>query len=742
MNSHLNYVRDDGVKSKLFYAARDTDDFWLFFKHAKTFLDSHNFSELVREFINPGDVEIPESYINLAKLNPRGLVTLNLDRISPQLMARVHPSGYTPRIVGTEIARKWHVLGEENPWLVQIHGNIDDEDSWVLDTDDRTRIRSNAGYDLFLNHLFNNFTVLFVGVNLSDITFSEPLLRLRQNDFKPSRLFWFTNRSPADSSFQWASAHSVHVVRYAASTAHEHAEAISVLVDRINNYQSFDKPKPAPDRSSVHSFNVDLKNTDPDSIALLEPEAVRKTLSTLLSQRISDSDDKDLYDVFMRFVDEYDYAIKTRAFYKSKDSRYSNFFDYKVIFPALGKGNFGEVFQAYGPDDEVLAIKIMHPNIVSAEEMLGGFRRGSASMKILRDRKVEGVSRIIESFEMPPTIVMEYVSGNSLEDLFGILKSFSWRQKLRLLFDIGNIVDACHKLPDFVLHRDIKPSNVMLEGLDYDTYEYDRLVVLDFDMSWHKGSKEKDVVFESRDDFGYLAPEQTDSSLSSLARSTKVDSYGLGMTGFAVLSESHPIPNMPLSDRWEERVRQSCVHGFDEPWTCLPARLTRLILEATKYEQSERLDFSSMTNRLRGIWRFIDQVDFLFEYEIVAEEILSRISEGASYQWNDTRGGGTIEFPNGVRFEIQVDVNKSEYRVKLIYNATGHHQFSKIKDRIGLCREFFSVFLRSDRNRLENSSMAAGLLTVTGAIPFVKTVEELDVAVAALSEGLDYLRRI
>ena len=241
-----------------------------------------------------------------------------------------------------------------------------------------------------------------------------------------------------------------------------------------------------------------------------------------------------LYDSFQKFCNDYRYPL-SRAFYKDSSNDFCTWFDLRLIFPSLGRGNFGEVFAAITPNGEIVAVKLLHQNILDDNNMLGGFRRGVRSLKILSDSGINGVVKIINSFELPPTIVMEHISGTTLEDVITSKTINDWRIKLIIVRKIAEIVHAGHALLQTVMHRDIKPSNIIVNDFEYYDVSDVEVTVLDFDMSWHKGSNEKDVAFESRDDFGYLAPEQTTLVKNVSAVSTRVDSYGLGMTAFLFL---------------------------------------------------------------------------------------------------------------------------------------------------------------------------------------------------------------
>lgn len=168
----------------------------------------------------------------------------------------------------------------------------------------------------------------------------------------------------------------------------------------------------------------------------------------------------------------------------------------------------------------------MHELILSDQNMLGGFRRGVRSMRILTDAGVRGIVPIIDAYELPPTIVMEHIEGITLDDAIKARPDLPWSIKLSIATKIAQIVLSGHSLPKTVMHRDFEPSNIMIRNFEYTGMFTPDVAVLDFDMSWHKGSSEKDVVFETRDDFGYLAPEQTTTMHGVSAVSTRVDPTG------------------------------------------------------------------------------------------------------------------------------------------------------------------------------------------------------------------------
>lgn len=723
--------------------AAETKDYWLFFKLAKNLLTASTFDQLIKEKLDPAQISIPESYRELFTLNPKGVVTLNLDRLSGRALSEAHPGTHFIPVYGTELTKKWGLVSDERPYLVYLHGHITDSTTWIMDTDELREMTSTQAHQLFLSNLYLNNTVLFAGVSANDIALSGQLLSLNRAGFHPPRLFWLTSRNDSTTE-KWASDHRVQLIHYKADQDAHHLENISAISHDIRGFRSIDQSKPEPVVRNTRLFSdIDETARTPREVGEMEPEFVRKYLSNRLRKQLTNTPEDVLYDKFLQFCHEYNYAIQTKSFYRHDTTEDRTFFDYDLIFPPLGTGNFGTVYQAKSKDGSFAAVKIMHSNIMYTREMLGGFRRGSSSMRILNKHNVDGVVSLIESFEMPPTIVMEHIPGNSLEELFQGIGDIPWATKVLIMCDVARIVDDCHKLPEMVLHRDLKPSNIMLCGLDWTDFSYERVVVLDFDMSWHKGSSEKDVVFESRDDFGYLAPEQTDPAQSVTARSTKVDSYGLGMTLFALLKGKHPIPNMPLSENFDETVVQATRQGYSGRWKALPRRLARIVSDSTRVDQDARLEFGHAKNRLKLVGDVLKITQTArAPAEIFAEEVLFRVASSRPYQWDDVFDVGTVHFGDGTIFGVELDADGKSIYLHVEYQDRGNREYNYRKQLLGQTKDHFEEWFRQGDNRIVDSSIDGGYLRIKGKMLVEFDLKTVDIVTEAVEKGLRFLHQI
>jgi serine/threonine-protein kinase len=128
---------------------------------------------------------------------------------------------------------------------------------------------------------------------------------------------------------------------------------------------------------------------------------------------------------------------------------------YKIM-STLGSGGFGTVYLAEDTwIDKKVALKVPHKQNLDFSEMLKEPRL-LASMShpnivtVLTAEKQDGVF----------FIVMEYVAGETLENVIGREGALEMTRALDFTCQICNAVDHAHR--QNVLHRDLRPANIMI----------------------------------------------------------------------------------------------------------------------------------------------------------------------------------------------------------------------------------------------------------------------------------------
>jgi len=249
---------------------------------------------------------------------------------------------------------------------------------------------------------------------------------------------------------------------------------------------------------------------------------------------------------------------------------------------------------------------------------------------------------------------MDFIEGVNLEEAVLSKQLDRWHDSLRIANEIARIVRAGHLLPERVLHRDIRPPNILLQNFWTDR-DRSTVVVVDFDLSWHKGAMERSVAVQAGNALGYLAPEQLRDLSRVSTRSTAVDSFGLGMTLYFMLIGEHPFANQTLQAGWFEQLRTRLNEPPRPAWRSLPNRIARLIERATRYKQSERIDMGEIQDELRQMERALLDPSAIELSELWAEEVLCRAMPDPTYSWDLEKLQGELELISGARIVARGD---------------------------------------------------------------------------------------
>jgi serine/threonine-protein kinase len=203
---------------------------------------------------------------------------------------------------------------------------------------------------------------------------------------------------------------------------------------------------------------------------------------------------------------------------------------YKVL-STVGSGGFGTVYLAQDTwIDKKVALKVPHKQTVDFGELLREPRLLATLnhpniVTILTAEKQEGVF----------FIVMEFVSGETLETILAREGALDVGLALDYICQIGNAVDHAHR--QGVLHRDLRPSNVLVTDTGL-------LKVADFGTS-----RFLEIAAHGTTVIGsppYMAPEQFQGKAVFAS-----DLYSLGVTMYQMLTGSMPYdaPTIATLDR-------------------------------------------------------------------------------------------------------------------------------------------------------------------------------------------------
>lgn len=221
--------------------------------------------------------------------------------------------------------------------------------------------------------------------------------------------------------------------------------------------------------------------------------------------------------------------------------------EYRIV-RRLSGGGFSSVYQAYGPNGEVLAIKEFLPNslhlrtsgseirfINSREEerFKDGLRAFMDETEIIMKLKHRNVIEILDFFEANGTayIVMPFEYGLTLAKFISGYKGMLPEQEIvKIIRAICAAVNAFHERG--IVHLDLKPGNIWMRP-DKEA------LILDFGTARMVADKKKGAK-QPMYTPGYAAPEQHREFFSPNRVGLWTDYYGIGTTMYALINRHAP----------------------------------------------------------------------------------------------------------------------------------------------------------------------------------------------------------
>jgi len=200
---------------------------------------------------------------------------------------------------------------------------------------------------------------------------------------------------------------------------------------------------------------------------------------------------------------------------------------YKIIAP-LGSGGFGTVYLAQDTwIDKKVAIKVPHRQGLDFGELL----REPRLLASVSHPNIVAITTA-EKQENVFFIVMEYVQGETLENIIGTKGALELSRALDFTCQICNAVDHAHT--QGVIHRDLRPANVLVT-------DNDMLKVADFGTS-----RFLEIAAHGTTVIGsppYMAPEQFQGKAVFAS-----DIYSLGVTMYQMLTGFLPYDTPAPAD--------------------------------------------------------------------------------------------------------------------------------------------------------------------------------------------------
>lgn len=602
---------------------------WRAFSILKRVMGDVNYTACIRDLFEKAEkLDVPAIYKEIWRLpGVSSLLTLNIDKFVYRAHRDIRASEDIAQFCGCDVSDYLHLVKRRKPFIANLHGIHEVVKSWVFTEEDFKKLYKDQNYNHFVNLVFSDFTVVFIGISAEDNAAGGFLERLtgRQNDV--GQHFWITDRKDTDAS-RWANKAGIQIIHYDPvideTGKPDHTSVLSEIFQDLRAYISKEELSPAVTgdvRALEHiPSERELRMNDDDDELRIKLAGHAKALI----ERNQGNTQCEEYQVFLR---EYSRTIH-QAWHITDNAPHNKFHGYTVS-KKIASGPFSAVWRLSDQDGNQYALKIIHLDNLTKGTQLESFRRGVRSLEYLTKAEVPGAPKLVCAFEIPTCIITNFVDGANFDEILSSRDFDFWTDGLNILINICQHLEFSHTLPQIVLHRDVRPSNVMVPWYYWDeatleatnSAKYD-VALLNFDMSWHATARGPTMP-GNVDESGYYAPEQLRNIDDGLARSAKVDSYGIGMTIYRAFSGQKPPVGGSLSVEWSGKTK-----GRFRPvssWLSAANRLNRIIKMATLPDSEARLSVRTIHSELKQLRDALDKKWGELSPDYWAEEISFRV---------------------------------------------------------------------------------------------------------------------
>ena len=145
----------------------------------------------------------------------------------------------------------------------------------------------------------------------------------------------------------------------------------------------------------------------------------------------------------------------------------------------------------------------------------------------------------------PIRLLSEFCEGGTLFELLHNRREveLSWKQKLKILLDVGKGLNYLHNCKPPIVHRDLKSLNLLLSEKVDDEFDTPIMKIADFGMAKIKANVESSQMMTANaGTYHWMAPEV----LGGNTYNEKVDIYSYGIVMYEVLCREIPFEETGL----------------------------------------------------------------------------------------------------------------------------------------------------------------------------------------------------
>src|SRR4051794_12020913 len=266
-----------------------------------------------------------------------------------------------------------------------------------------------------------------------------------------------------------------------------------------------------------------------------------------------------------------------------------------TILRRLGKGGFGEVFQAFDDElDRPVAIKVPRPERISQPEDVDAYLNEARIVAGLDHPHIVPVYDAGRTEDGLCFVVSKLIEGSDLAKKIKESRP-GFHESAALVATIAEALHYAHTRG--LVHRDVKPANILID-------DSGKAFVTDFGLAL----KEEDFGSGARlaGTPSYMSPEQAKSEGHRVDGRT--DIFSLGVVFYELLTSRRPFISR-AEDRDEALIELLDLIATIEPRPprqiddTIPKELERICLKATSKRATDR--FTTARDMADDLWGFI-----------------------------------------------------------------------------------------------------------------------------------------
>ncbi len=269
-------------------------------------------------------------------------------------------------------------------------------------------------------------------------------------------------------------------------------------------------------------------------------------------------------------------------------------FNKYVIKEKLGRGGKGIVFKVMDTlEDKPKAVKLIPAEIADSPIAFKELKREvNNASDIIHPNVVKVIG--LENYEGQYFIVMEYIDGQSLEQILADSKEGRLKEAevIEIMKKLARGLQEVHKKK--VIHRDIKPSNLMLAADG-------QFKILDFGISYQITKSMTRLAGELHEagTWPYMAPEQLSTRYGR--ENEQVDVWGFGVTMYQLLTGELPFSHKDQIKDKEEKPYE--LEGVSRP-------TRKIVMRCLEKDRASRFkDMAEVLEALSAVSKVIKKTE-------------------------------------------------------------------------------------------------------------------------------------